>query len=86
MIAVVVQLDGEGDVAQHQVLGTEAGEVDVVELDPAGGDRASTRDRQAPTPESVSRTCPMQFAQTAARGTITNMKVAIMTPMRICIM
>ena len=37
------------------------------------------------TDESVSSTSSMRSAQTAARGTIMNMKVAIMTDIRICI-
>ena len=72
---------------QHGVLGARVGEVDVVELDAPGGRGRVDRVRPAPTTDgSVSSTSPMRFAQTAARGIITNMKVAIMTPMRICIM
>ena len=40
----------------------------------------------ADTDGSVSSTSPIRFAQTAARGIMTNMKVAIITPIRICIM
>ena len=37
------------------------------------------------TLDSVSRTSSMRSAQTSARGTIMNMKVAIITDMTICI-
>ena len=72
-------------VVQHGLFGARVGEVDVLELDLAGG-RAGRGGgvAGAATDGSVSSTSPMRFAHTAARGIMTNMKVAIMTPMRIC--
>ena len=67
------------------VLGARVGEVDVLELDRCRRMPAeSAGSAGAATDGSVSSTSLMRFAQTAARGIMTNMKVAIMTPMRIC--
>ena len=69
---------------QHRLLGAGVGEVDVVELDPPERRADAAGSAGAATDGSVSSTSPMRFAQTAARGIMTNMNVAIMTPMRIC--
>ena len=50
------------------------------------GAGASVATAGAATDGAVPSTSPIRFAHTAARGIMTNMKVAIMTPMRICIM
>ncbi len=75
----------EGDRPQDRVLGTRVAELDVPELD---HDRAAPRSGPASAGSwiatSVSRTSWIRSAEAAARGTMTNMIVAIITEKRIC--
>ena len=70
---------------QHRLLGARVAELDVAQLEPAvrGAGRPRLLRRGA-TRGSVSSTSLIRSAQTAARGTSTNMKVAIITDIRIC--
>ena len=72
--------------AQHRLLGARVLELHVAQLDLAArsAPRSTGGRRRRPT-ASVSSTSPMRSAETAARGTIISMNVAIMTDIRICI-
>ena len=86
MMAVVLARAGaEGDVPQHRVVGTRVAERDAAAArtvprvaTSVSGSTGGTTD------DSVSSTSVSRSAQTAARGTRTSMKVAIMIDMRIC--
>ncbi len=70
---------------QHRRLGARVAELDVAQLEVPLPRQLGHRDRAAATTvDSVSSTSWMRSAQTAARGTIMNMKVAIITAIRIC--
>ena len=88
MIAVVCPAAAvKRDVAQHRVARRPgSGTSTPRELDARRASATAVTGvggRRRPT-DSVSSTSPIRSAQTAARGTITSMKVAIMTAIRIC--
>ena len=70
---------------QHGLLRARVAELHVAQLQPAvhGADAGPARPA-ARTSGSVSSTSTIRSAQTSARGTITNMNVAIITDIRIC--
>ena len=79
-------LGAQRDLAQHRRLGTRVGEGDAAQLDRhrAGRDDDGVGSA-AWTEDSVSSTSWMRPAETVARGIIIDMKVAIITDMRIWI-
>ena len=87
MIAVVSPGPGDQvDAAQHRRLGARVAELDAAQLQHAvPAQRGDAARPAARTRDSVSSTSSMRSAQTSARGTIMNMKVAIITDIRICI-
>ena len=87
MIAVVWPgWRGKRDAREHGTGRTGVGEPDVdqLELTPQG-DLAARAPTGGTTEDSVSSTSPIRSAQTAARGIMIAMNVAIITDMRICI-
>ena len=77
----------ERHAAQHGVLGARVAELDVAELDVAAlAGLLEPGMSGSLTEGSVSSTSWMRVAEAAARGTMTNMRTAIITDMRICMM
>ena len=71
--------------AQHGCLGARIAEVDIAQLQGPVSSTVVTGLAGGTTLDSVSSTSSIRSAQTSARGIMTNMKVAIMTAIRICI-
>ncbi len=87
MIAVVCPGWAASEMPERTGAGrTRVGEADVDQLELAPqGDLAARATTAGTTEESVSSTSPIRSAQTAARGIMIAMNVAIITDMRICI-
>ena len=74
----------EADALQHRRLGAGVGELDLVERDRARARRTSLTGFSARVRvDSLASTSPMRSAETAARGIMIVMKLAISTPIRI---
>ena len=85
MMAVVVpSLDEEGEVGEHGARRARVVEAGAAELDLGGRRGARPVTPEASTLVLVSSTSWARRADTAARGIIETMKVAITTDMRIC--